>query len=147
MFILRQASGKMAVLLHKQAKVPFILIIAVVQVTFSGKGAKMTSLVHISKFKFLIFFKIKNPQKQYISLFQFRSFSETKFFTSFSETAFFSLIPRNNPNLTALKQLTIQYRNYAKNSCTIFFYFSLFGATQWSFGLIFLPLQHRFGRN
>ena len=29
MFILRQTSVKMAVLLHKQAKVPFILIIAV----------------------------------------------------------------------------------------------------------------------
>ena len=29
MIILRQASQKMAVLLHKQAKVPFILIIAV----------------------------------------------------------------------------------------------------------------------
>ena len=29
MFILRQNSVKMAVLLHKQAKVPFILIIAV----------------------------------------------------------------------------------------------------------------------
>ena len=40
-----------------------------------------------------------------------------------------------------------KYRNYAKDSCTIFFYFSLFGATQWCFGLIFLPLQHRFGKN
>ena len=29
MFILRQTSVKMAVLLHKQAKVPFIMIIAV----------------------------------------------------------------------------------------------------------------------
>ena len=29
MFILRQTSVKMAVLLHKQAKVPFIIIIAV----------------------------------------------------------------------------------------------------------------------
>ena len=29
------------------------------------------------------------------------------------------------------------YRNYAEDSGTIFFYFSLFGMTQWSFGLIF----------
>ena len=35
--------------------------------------------------------------------------------------------------------LVLIYRNYAKDSCTIFFYLSLFGATQWSFGLIFLP--------
>ena len=33
MFILRQPSLKMAALLHKQAKVPFILIIAVPRVT------------------------------------------------------------------------------------------------------------------
>ena len=40
MFILRQTSVKMAVLLHKQAKVPFILIIAVYIHTFMQRRYK-----------------------------------------------------------------------------------------------------------
>ena len=39
MFILRQTSVKMAVLLHKQAKVPFILIIAVLIIYMYSENA------------------------------------------------------------------------------------------------------------
>ena len=40
MFTLRQASVKMAVLLHKQAKVPFIMIIAVDLLSHRGSPKK-----------------------------------------------------------------------------------------------------------
>ena len=48
MFILRQTSVKMAVLLHKQAKVPFILFIAVIGGTKSFTMFNFSGLCEIS---------------------------------------------------------------------------------------------------
>ena len=47
MFILRQTSVKMAVLLHKQAKVPFILIIAVCKLLASHGNQIYTSPMQV----------------------------------------------------------------------------------------------------
>ena len=62
MFILRQTSVKMAVLLHKQAKVPFILIIAV-YMSLSQMVAELGLIIKRVLFSFLRSFGVSSIQE------------------------------------------------------------------------------------